>query len=236
MTDMGRRAGGGDMYKSVYDPNDDGVIAVAQTQADMTKAVYDPVLNTLVALAASHATQHQNGGSDEISLVGMTLPAHKTTHQNGGADEIDATGLTGIPVGAILGDGGEGRTLRHVQIKIDDGSAASTIKIWIGAMWNATGHGWTADIGKGATVGDWTLNATGTLLTWTPSGDYGNLYALSLYNYRNQSNLDQYISGYMSGASINFYLIQPTASSTYDWTLHVDTGDITMFLFIITQS
>lgn len=39
MTDFGRRLS--DMLKSDYDPDEDGVIAVAQTEADMTKAVYD---------------------------------------------------------------------------------------------------------------------------------------------------------------------------------------------------
>lgn len=33
--------GAGDMSKTTYDPNDDGVIAVAQTEADMKKTVYD---------------------------------------------------------------------------------------------------------------------------------------------------------------------------------------------------
>jgi len=93
MTDFGRRVGGGDMLKAMYDPNEDGVIvspqtqadmtksvydpnedaviAVAQTQADMTKAVYDPVLAALQALAAAHKTQHQNGGDDEIACTGL---------------------------------------------------------------------------------------------------------------------------------------------------------------------
>lgn len=72
MTDFGRRAGQGDMLKSVYDPNEDGVIALAQTEADMTKAAYDPVINALIALAAAHKTQHQSGGSDEIDVTGLT--------------------------------------------------------------------------------------------------------------------------------------------------------------------
>jgi hypothetical protein len=39
MTDFGRRPD--EMLKNVYDPDDDGVIAVAQTEADMKKEVYD---------------------------------------------------------------------------------------------------------------------------------------------------------------------------------------------------
>ena len=35
------RGGSGDMTKAVYDPDLDGVIALAETEADMTKAVFD---------------------------------------------------------------------------------------------------------------------------------------------------------------------------------------------------
>ena len=35
------RGGSGDMLKTTYDPDLDGVVALAQTEADMTKAVYD---------------------------------------------------------------------------------------------------------------------------------------------------------------------------------------------------
>ena len=71
MTDFGRRLGLGDMSKATYDPNDDGVIALAQTQADMIKAVYDPIVAALQALAAAHKTQHQTGGTDEIDCTGL---------------------------------------------------------------------------------------------------------------------------------------------------------------------
>lgn len=74
MTDFGRRTGQGDMLKSVYDPNDDGVVALAQTEADMTKAVYDPALAAMATLLAAHNTQHQYGGSDAIKLDALALP------------------------------------------------------------------------------------------------------------------------------------------------------------------
>ena len=72
MTDFGRRAGVGDMLKSVYDPDLDGVIAVAQTKADMEKADYDPALAAIAALQADHDTQHEDGGTDEIDLTGLS--------------------------------------------------------------------------------------------------------------------------------------------------------------------
>ncbi len=71
MTDFGRRVGQGDMLKATYDPNDDGVIAVAQTEADMTKAVYDAIIAAINALLAAHKTQHQTGGTDEVDATAL---------------------------------------------------------------------------------------------------------------------------------------------------------------------
>lgn len=129
MTDFGRRSGSGDMLKSVYDTNEDGVVDAA-------------------AATAAHKTSHQNGGTDEISVVGLsgeladnqppkahalgsashsaatlaevnakvsdatldkntdtrTPAAHKTSHQNGGTDEISLTGLDGKSLFVDRGD------------------------------------------------------------------------------------------------------------------------------------
>jgi len=41
--------------KATYDPDDDGVIAVANTEADMTKAVYDPDDDGVIAVAQTEA-------------------------------------------------------------------------------------------------------------------------------------------------------------------------------------
>ena len=96
MTDMGRRAGPGDMKKEDYDVNEDGVV--------------DEVI--------AHKTSHQDGGSDEVNVAGLsglladeqlsawdavsgkpstfTPSAHKALHQNGGSDEVNVAGLSGV--------------------------------------------------------------------------------------------------------------------------------------------
>lgn len=118
MTDFGKRPG--DMFKSVYDTDDSGVVDDAET-------------------AGAHKTTHQDGGADEISVAALsgeladdqppkahalggakhtaatlaelnakvsdaalddsgdtrTPAAHKASHQDGGSDEIDVTGLVG---------------------------------------------------------------------------------------------------------------------------------------------
>ena len=49
------RGGSGDMLKSVYDSNLDGVIAVAETEADMKKSVYDGDDDGVIAFAETEA-------------------------------------------------------------------------------------------------------------------------------------------------------------------------------------
>lgn len=55
MTDFGRRFG--DMFKSTYDSNEDGVIAVAQTEADMKLSTYDPNEDGVIAVAQTAAVK-----------------------------------------------------------------------------------------------------------------------------------------------------------------------------------
>ena len=82
MTDFGRRSGVGDMLKSVYDANDDGVV--------------DEV--------PAHKISHQDAGSDEVSLAGLAIDAHAPSHEDDGVDEVDATGLAGSGGFADRGD------------------------------------------------------------------------------------------------------------------------------------
>lgn len=54
MTDFGKRVG--DMKRSIYDPDEDGVIALAQTEADITAAGTAVLIGIHAALANAHHT------------------------------------------------------------------------------------------------------------------------------------------------------------------------------------
>ncbi|MBA7596047.1 hypothetical protein ES703_07027 [subsurface metagenome] len=59
-------AGGGDMLKSVYDTDDDGIVDNSEKLEGATKAQvqdHDP---------KAHAASHQDGGADEISVAGLS--------------------------------------------------------------------------------------------------------------------------------------------------------------------
>jgi hypothetical protein len=64
---------GGDMMRSVYDPDLDGVIAVAQTEADMKKSVYDTDNNGYIEIPLVIASDDLIGSSDaETSTISTT--------------------------------------------------------------------------------------------------------------------------------------------------------------------
>lgn len=85
MSEFGRRVG--DMLKSVYDPDKDGIIAIAQTEADITEAEVDSKISTHKSDANAHHAK-----------------LHKANHQSGGSDEIDLTGLSGKSLVVDRGD------------------------------------------------------------------------------------------------------------------------------------
>ena len=70
MTEMGRRAG--DMFKSVYDPDEDGVIAVAQTEADMKLSTYDPNEDGVIAVAQTEAVKYVDRGDPDAYDFALT--------------------------------------------------------------------------------------------------------------------------------------------------------------------
>jgi len=123
VTDFGRRIGVGDMLKSAYDPNEDGIIAVGQTEADMKKSVYDTDDDGKVNDVEAHASSHQDAGTDEIdatALVGRInyvdrgdpVAADKIVGDfttDGGWHTLDLSAI--VPAGA---------TVIHLRIRIKD--------------------------------------------------------------------------------------------------------------------
>jgi len=88
--------GGGDMYKSVYDTDDDAVVDAAELAADSLKLQGSTKAEVRDHAPNAHKTSHQDGGSDELSVAGLagllatpqTPAAHKTSHDYLGADEF----------------------------------------------------------------------------------------------------------------------------------------------------
>jgi len=215
VTDFGRRVLGlGDMLKSVYDPDLDEVIALAQTEADMTKAVYDPTLAALAALLAAHKTQHQDGGTDEISV----------------------TGLVGTTPRAILGDATPGRLLRALQLKVADGTNDQTLKCTVYNKWNGDAISATDNVAKSATTGHFKLSADGTQLTITNSGLTGSAqYANS--NLKTNATTTEFIASTAKIPDGILIEVQGLSDGTSkDITTLVDVGDFRLDILYITDA
>jgi len=214
MTDFGRRTGVGDMLKSVYDPNNDGVLAVAQTQADMTKAVYDLVIDALVALAADHNTQHESGGSDALNV----------------------TGLTGTTPRSILGDATAGRVWRRSTFFIADGTNATTIKCTLNNQWNGDIIAATDNIGKDTTVGHFNLEADGEHINIANAGFTGDVKAAILIVYKNTTAtvLTAYAEKTASGVRVHVY--DAASGANFDLTGLVQTGYVRLLLHYLTDA
>ena len=93
--------GSGDMLKSVYDTDDDGVVGDSEKLEGSTKAQvqdHNP---------KAHKTSHQDGGSDEISIAGLAgEPAALTTH----AADADAHHSNVLTLTFVIDGGGSAIT------------------------------------------------------------------------------------------------------------------------------
>lgn len=97
MTDFGRRAG--DMFRSVYDCDLDGVIAIGQTEADMKKSAYDANANSVVD------NSEKLSGSTKTQVQDHTPKTHTHTESQISDLDHDALKIKGVIVNdAAIGD------------------------------------------------------------------------------------------------------------------------------------
>lgn len=80
---------------------------------------------------------------------------------------------------AILGDA-PGRVMRIVELKIEDGTNANTIKCTVTSVWNGDIIAETDNIVKDGTTGNFDLSSSGKALTIINAGLTGN--ALAVFN------------------------------------------------------
>jgi len=212
MTEMGRRVGTGDMLKSVYDSDEDGVIAVAQTEADMVKGIYDPVIAVIQALLADH----------------------KTRHQSGGTDEIDVTDLTGTTPNALIASPPAGKVIRLATFYVSDGTNAGTIKCQQFSIWNADAIAEVDNIGKGATVGVFSLSADGQKLVVDAAGFSGNIKFCILDIYKCSAQTVPSIYPEKYGNSIRYHFYDHDTGAGIDISAEIGTGELRCVLAYIT--
>ena len=258
MTDMGRRAGPGDMEKEDYDANEDGVV--------------DQVI--------AHKISHQNGGADEISVAGLsgelagdqppkshglggtkhaasllalvnskitdanlddkgdprTPDAHSASHENGGSDEIDCTGLDGTGGAGLLVDGTSGRVLRALFVIIGNGTDADTLKCRAGNIWNGHTVAEQDNIALNATTGHWTLSSGGNQLWIEIAGLGVNTIFCHCSIRKNDTNTSMRLCARTQTSRIRLECTAEPSGADQDMTLIVGPGEIAVDVFYITDA
>lgn len=209
----------------------------------------------------AHAESHQDGGSDEINVDALsgeladeqnsawdkvsgkpdTFPpdstlAHKDSHEDGGSDEIDVTGLVGTTPRAILGDATPGRVLRCAEFRITDGTNPSTLKCEFKSKWNGDVITVVDNIPKDGHAGDFWINITGTEVMIANSGLTGSaLYAIGLIA-QNVTGTSFYIRCKQTIGGLTCACRHPTTGVDYDITVLVNSGNIIIYVFYITDA
>lgn len=203
-----------DMLKSVYDPNDDGVIAVAQTEADMTKVVYDVVLANIVSAHENHSDRHEDGGWDEISVLG----------------------LVGTTPTAILGKAAVGRRIRYSRVLVQDGTTANSLKLRFIAQFNGDTIAVTDNVIKGATTGNFKYSGSGWTFTILNAGLTGSVEQARGRIYLNSTGTSYHTLVEQTAEGIAFTLMTRTGGSELSWDNPVNLGEFRIDVIYITDT
>jgi hypothetical protein len=137
----------------------------------------------------------------------------------------------------ISGDGTKSRVLRQIQLTMDDGTNANTLKCTVASLWNGDTIAVTDNVAKGATTGNFTLNAGGTELLVEAAGLSGNCVMAQGGVADNPSTTT--LNGYNIKAGSNDILItlSNNAGVDQDLTALVDAGaPLELYILYLTDA
>jgi len=137
---------------------------------------------------------------------------------------------------ALKTDGTAGRVFRTAALLIKNGTNASTLKCQLISRFNGDAIAETDNIAKGATTGNFTLDSAGQALTILNSGITGTpLWASGVLIY-NKASVTAGHQIAVSGSDIVIYFWNPATGANYDLTVLVDTGQLTVDIYYITDA
>lgn len=259
MTDMGRRPG--DMMKSDYDSDEDGVIAVDQTEADMKKSVYDTGDDGVVdnsaqlegeslAEAQDHTPKSHTHEESEITdlshdathiagveVDGTDIANEKVLQYNSSSSKLEyETPVGGGPADAIRADGTANRYLRLISLSIDNGSSGDTLKCETKQRFNGDVIGSTDNIPINGAAGVFSLDSAAKQLYIDAAGFTGNVIGAIGAKVSNASNvaISLHARAWSNGMRIIAYA-EPGAT-TQDFTDLVDVGVLWIDILYVTDA
>uniref|UniRef100_A0A6H1ZKS8 Uncharacterized protein n=1 Tax=viral metagenome TaxID=1070528 RepID=A0A6H1ZKS8_9ZZZZ len=138
---------------------------------------------------------------------------------------------------AILGDATAGRRLRQVQLTIDNGTNANTLKCTVASLWSGDAIGTTDNVAKGATTGNFTLDAAGEYLIIEKAGLSGNVVMAQGTLASNPGGTAATLDCLDTANDIKLALRNSAASTLLDLTALVDVGaPIEIYILYLTDA
>lgn len=156
--------------------------------------------------------------------------------QDSGYDATSFVPIAQATPNAIIGDS-SGRVLRQVQLTIDDGTNANTLKCTVASLWNGDTIGVTDNVAKGATTGDFTLDANGEYLIVETAGLSGNVLMAQGILSINPGGTAATLDCFATANDIKLALRDNAASTLLDLTALVDVGaPIEVYILYLTDA
>jgi hypothetical protein len=116
--------------------------------------------------------------------------------------------------------------LRRSKLTINDATAATEIKCQVSSLWNGDSDGPTDNIGKGETVGNYSLNAGGSGLTIEAAALSGNVTAiLSAVITKNAGGTLAAVGTAVTANDIVLSFTNGTSGAALDLTTVMDVGE-----------
>jgi len=194
-------------------PTTDDDINLGSATKEFKDAHFDGTVN-IDTLAAAYAT---------VTTLGVTDAALSSATVGGkGVLAVDTT---------------SGRVLRRIQLVIDDATDINELKCTVSSNFNGDTIAETDNIGKNETVGDFSLDALGKILTIEASGLTGNCVAViaaEVWNNDSTTALD--IRAYADTNDIKLIYYGSGDGAGKDLTSLVDTGFIYSYITYITDA
>jgi hypothetical protein len=137
----------------------------------------------------------------------------------------------------IHGDGTEGRVLRCIALKVDDGTNATTLKPSCTSVWNGDAVAEEDNLGHGGDTGNFSLDADGKVLTIEAGGLSGNvigIVASQIYYNASGAALDVHCT--VASNNITVYVRHTTTGADQVMTTLVDTGIFRIQILYITDA
>lgn len=206
---------------STFEPASDDAVDLGSSSKQFKDAYIDGKLYTdAIDLNGTAITAT---GAELNIMAGVTATASELNQCDG--------------VGLLVGDTTSGRILRLVYLNITDATDANEIKCTVTNRWNGDAIEATDNIGKGETVGNFTLDASGYSLTIKAAGLTGNCVAVVTADIvKNVSANPLNVSYQASGNDIVLLFTDDAGGGIQDLTSSVDTGNVELQIAYITDA